>query len=169
MNSRNEFSISLGRKLRLVLIALLGEIGFDFFLHAGILKNWYESPVPFLLPQQDAFRLIPLGYASFFLLTVLLMWMMLKTGITGGKKGFIFGLQLGGLMWLSFTLGLGSIATAPAGMLAGWFVGQSFELALAGWIMGTGLEQGKLGNLFLKVFGFLILCLVLGIILQNIL
>ena len=42
------------------LLALLAVIGFDLFLHAGILASWYSRPSTFLRPPEETFKLIPL-------------------------------------------------------------------------------------------------------------
>jgi len=46
------------------------SLGFDLFLHAGLLARLYVEPGPFLLPPMVAFRRIPLGYLSFLVLTL---------------------------------------------------------------------------------------------------
>ena len=60
--------------ISLTLIAWLAMLGFDFFLHAGLLAGLYVEPSPFLLPPLSAFALIPVGYAAFLLSSVLLVW-----------------------------------------------------------------------------------------------
>ena len=87
-------------------------LGFDFLFHAGLLAQLYVEPSPFLLPPEAAFRLIPLGYLSFLMMTLLLTWLMVKQRVQGGRDGFIFGLKLGGLIWGSLVIGLTSITSA---------------------------------------------------------
>ena len=72
-------------------------ISFGFLLHAGHLAGLYLQPSPFLVPPLTAFRLIPVGYLSFLLFAVLLVWLMLRLNLTGWRAGAIFGLKLGGL------------------------------------------------------------------------
>ena len=59
-----------GHLVKIGLLAWLAVIGFDLFLHAGVLAGIYSEPSPFLLPPEEAFRLIPLGYLSFLMLIV---------------------------------------------------------------------------------------------------
>ena len=92
--------------VKIGLLAWLAVIGFDLFLHAGILAGLYSEPSPFLLSPEDAFRLIPLGYVSFLVLIILLFWLMLKFSIIGWKSGLIFWIE-------SWRISLGSIDTRP--------------------------------------------------------
>lgn len=155
------------RLIRIVLIALFAEIGFDFLVHAGILADLYKQPSPFLLPLDQAARLIPLGYLSFLIITALLAWLMVALEVRGGRRGLLFGLAFGGTVWASLVIGLASISTAGWSLLGGWFIGQSLELGIAGMVIGAGLKAERLTRVALSVAGFVIACLVVGIVLQN--
>ncbi len=150
------------------LLALLSVIGFDLFLHAGVLANWYARPSPFLLPSEEAFRLIPLGYLSFLLLIVFLLWLMARLDIVGWRAGLVFGLKIGALIWGALILGLLSISTASVSLLVGWFLGQTVELGIAGMVLGSGLSTNRLRSLLVKVIVFFIVMVTLAILLQNI-
>jgi hypothetical protein len=154
--------------LLLTFIAWLAMVGFDFLLHAGLLAGLYLQPSPFLLPQTTAFALIPVGYLSFLLLAILLVWLMIRLKLAGGRQGALFGLELGGLIWGAFVLGLLSISTASSSLLIGWFVGQSLELAIAGAVIGSGLAGVRLRRLFVVVIVFVLLSIVTTIILQSV-
>ena len=143
-------------------------IGFDFFLHAGILAPLYAKKSTFLLPPERAFALIPIGYISFLGLATLLTWLMVKLNIQEWRKGALFGFQLGFLAWGSLILGLYSISTASPVLLWAWFLGQTVELGIAGAVAGYGLAERKLRRLFWMVFIFAILAIVAGIIWQNV-
>jgi hypothetical protein len=158
---------SRGQALRLTFIAWLSMLGFDFLLHAGLLAGLYLQPSPFLLPPVTAFALIPVGYASFLLLAVLLVWLMMRLNLAGWRQGALFGLELGGLAWGAFILGLLSISTASVALLIGWFIGQTLELALAGAVIGSGLAGTRLRQLFVVVIVFVLLSIVTTIILQS--
>jgi len=160
--------IKLKRRGVLILLAWLNMIGFDFLLHAGILAPLYREPHPFLLPMEQAFRLIPIGYASFLVIAVLLMWLMNRLHVRSGLTGFMFGLELGFLTWGAFCLGLYSISPAPPVLLAGWFVGQSIEMGLGGLVIGVGLEREKLGKLAGWVLFSTVIMIILGIVIQNV-
>jgi hypothetical protein len=156
--------------LSLILLTLLGwlsMIGFDFFLHAGLLAHLYLTPSPFLLPATTAFRLLPVGYLSFLALALILLWLMRSLQIKRGWPGAVFGLQLGGAMWGAFVLGLFSISTADPLLLLGWFVGQTVELAIGGAVIGSGLAGTSLRRLGLIVLALLIALVLLTIGLQS--
>ena len=154
--------------VKIGLLAWLAVIGFDLFLHAGILADLYSKPSPFLLPPQEAFRLIPLGYLSFILLIVFLLWLMSKLTVVGWRAGLVFGLKVGVLISAAGTLGLLSISTASVSLLVGWFLGQTVELGIAGMVLGSGLSTNRLRSLLVKVVIFFIAMGALAILLQNI-
>lgn len=155
---------------RIALIVLLGwlaMLGFDFFVHGGLLAGLYVQDRPFLLRPAQAFSLIPLGYLSFLLLSGALTWLMVRMVVHDGREGAVFGLKLGALVWGALVLGLVSISTAGLDLLAGWFVGQVAELALAGYFVGSALGGGSLKRLFRNVIVLLVLFAVVTIVLQS--
>ncbi len=167
MNSNPDQSLPSGFYIRLTLLAWLSMIGFDFFLHAGLLTRLYTEPSPFLLPPERAFALIPIGYLSCLGLAVLLTWLMARLGLRGWRQGAFFGIQLGLLAWGSLVLGLFSISTASPALLLGWFLGQTVELGIAGVVLGHGVAERRLGRLFVMVLVFVIIAFVAGVIVQN--
>jgi hypothetical protein len=168
MDTSNQPHHSLGFYIKLTLLAWLAMIGFDFFLHAGLLAPVYAQPSPFLLPLDRAFALIPVGYLSFLMLGVFLLWLMLKLKIKAWKNGAIFGLQVGVLTWGAFAIGLFSISTAPPNLLAAWFLGQAIELGIAGGVIGYGITQSSFGRLFVRILIFVFVSIMIAIVLQNI-
>lgn len=141
----------VSRMAAAIAVSGLLMLGLDFLLHGGVLAALYLGPSSFLLPPKQAFALIPLGYLALALLAVLLVWLMSRLHIGGAQDGFVFGLKLGALVWGAETLGLASISTADPLLLAGWFVGQSIELALAGAVAGLALAGMRLSRLFALV------------------
>ena len=170
-NKPQSVSKSTGRVVQITkigLLALLSVVGFDLFLHAGVLASWYARPSPFLLPPEEAFRLVPLGYLSFLILIGMLIWLMLKMGVIGWKAGLVFGLKIGAFVWGALVLGLLSISTASVSLLVGWFLGQTVELGIAGMVIGSGLSTDRLRSLLVKVVIFFVIMVALAILLQNI-
>jgi hypothetical protein len=51
--------------------------------------------------------------------------------------------------------------------LAGWFIGQTLELAIAGAVVGSGLAGMRLRRLLGVVLVFVLLCVATTIILQS--
>jgi hypothetical protein len=159
---------SIKQLLGVILLSWLVVIGIDFLLHASILAPLYAKPDPFLLPPDRAFALIPLGYLSFLLLAVMLVWLMNRLSIITWRDGLIFGLIIGALIWGAFMLGLLSIATINPLLALSWFLGQTVELGIAGLIAGAGLGAASLKKLALWSVVILLVSLVVGILLQNI-
>jgi hypothetical protein len=153
--------------LFLTFIAWLSMLGFDFLLHAGLLAKLYLQPSPFLLPPLTALKLIPVGYLSFLLLAILLVWLMIRLNLAGWRQGAIFGLELGGLTWGAFVLGLGSVSTASFALLIAWFIGQTLELTIAGTVVGSGLAGMRLWRLFGVVIILVLVSVIITIILQS--
>ena len=162
-----EATVSLKRATLLILLCWLSMIGFDFLLHGGILATFYVETSPFLLPLEQSFRLIPLGYLSFLLLAILLVWLMLRLEVHGWRDGLIFGVKLGALVWGAMVLGLMSISTASWGLLVGWFIGQTVELGIAGLFAGSGLSGTRLTRLFMADVGLILLSALITIVLQS--
>lgn len=159
---------SIGHLVKISLLALTAIIGFDLFLHAGVLNPLYSSADPFLLAPEEAFQRIPLGYLSFAILTILILWLMHRMEIQGWRRGLVFGLMIGGLVWGSLVLGLFSISTASPALLIGWFLGQTAELGISGMVIGSGLAVERLRPLLIRVLIFFVMAVILGIAIQNI-
>jgi hypothetical protein len=154
------------KNIAILLLAWLVMIAFDLFLHAGLLARLYTQESPFLLTAEAAFRRIPLGYVSFFLLGVLLLWLMSKAQVSDRKNGFIFGATVGSITWGALTLGLYSISTAPPTLLLGWWLGQALELGLAGYVFGADRQGIKRGRILRWALFFLLLSIVLTVAMQ---
>lgn len=112
-------------------------MGIDVYLHGGLLARLYVEPSSFLLPAEDAFRRIPLGYLTFLILTIGLFWLFRRLHVRGAAAGFRLGAVAGAVAWGALVLGLYSISTASPSLLAGWWMGQSVELAFAGAVLGA--------------------------------
>jgi hypothetical protein len=147
--------------------AWIASIGFDLFLHGGVLARLYTSSNPFLLPPADAFRRIPLGYLAFLVLTVALFWTMRRLDIGGFVPGLRFGAISGFALWGALALGLYSVSTASIALLGGWWIGQTLELALAGAVLGTAAKGAKLRRVWTRVIVFVITCMIATVALQS--
>jgi hypothetical protein len=93
--------------------------------------------------------------------------LMIQLKLAGWRQGALFGLELGGLTWGAFVLGLLSVSTASFSLLFGWFIGQTLELAIAGAVIGSGLVGMRLWRLFGVVIVFVLLSVIMVIILQS--
>jgi hypothetical protein len=148
------------RYVQLSLLVWVATIGVDFFLHGGIFAAVYLQDSPFLLADKEAFRRIPLGYLALLATAGLAVWILNQASGRGWRKGLQLGMALGAVMGFSYAVGLFSISTASAELLAAWFVAQVIEWAIAGAIIGHGLVVDSLRRLTLAVaLGFLLLFL----------
>lgn len=121
------------------------------FLHGGLLARLYIEPSPFLLPAEDAFRRIPLGYLTFLILTICLFWLFRRLRVRGAAAGFRLGAVAGAVVWGALVLGLYSISTASPALLTGWWIGQSVELAFAGAVLGAVADGVSLKRVWAMV------------------
>lgn len=148
-------------------LSWLSMLAVDFFLHGGLLAGLYVKPSPFLLPPAELFRLIPLGYLAALLSTVLLLWLMLRLGLSGWRRGLTFGLQLGALIGGAGALGLLSASTAGLDWLVGLFVAQTMQMGIAGGVAGSGLGGTRLRALLVTVVVLVFLLVAVTIALQS--
>jgi hypothetical protein len=156
------------RLVGVVLLAWFAVLGFDFFLHGGLLARLYSEPSPFLLPPGEAFQFIPLGYLSFLVFEIFLVWLMLQLDVNGWRSGMVLGLQVGVFVWGALVLGLLSITTASLELMAGWFAGQTLEAGIGGMVTGAGLITERPWRLTIYVMIFVIIFIVVTVVLQSI-
>ena len=144
-------------------------IGIDFLFHASILQNiWKEITIA--KPLLELALLIPVGYASFLFLTILIGYLFVniykeKPPLNEGVK---FGVLFGGLYSLSSFLGSFSFLDIPVFFLILTNIVYFIE------IFGVVIVYNNLlfGDRFRKKVGMIIvvfiLLLISGIIIQNI-
>lgn len=163
MRAAGEFS----RALLSVAPAFVVSLGFDLFLHGGLLASLYAEPGPFLLGPRDAFRRIPLGYLAFLILTLALYWLLRRLGVRGAAAGFRHGAVAGAIVWGALTVGLYSISTATVPLLAGWWIGQTIELGLAGAVLGAAASGVPLKRIWVQVALAVAACVAVTVLLQS--
>lgn len=159
---------SLARDVSLVLAAWALSLGFDFFLHGGLLARLYARDSAFLLPPESAFARIPAGYLAFLLLTGALYWLFRRLDIRGWRDGARLGAIAGLVLWGVMALGLWSISTAPVDLLVAWGVGQGIELGLAGVVLGAGRGGTPLRRIWGRVAVAIVLFIVATVVLQSV-
>ena len=132
-----------------------------------MLARLYAEPSPFLLAPEEAFRRIPLGYLAFLGLTAALYWLLRCLGVRGAAAGFRYGAVAGAVVWGALAIGLYSISTAEPGLLAGWWVGQTVELGLAGAVLGAAVKGVSLKRIWMVVVAAVVLFAAATIALQS--
>jgi hypothetical protein len=156
------------RQFQATVLGWLAMLGWDFFLHGGLLASFYLKESSFLLGPREAFRLIPLGYLSFLIYAILLTWVLPRFDISNWKQAFSIGLTVGLLTWGAFVLGLISISTIETPLAIAWIIGQMIEIGIAAVVIYLSLQAESLRRISLFVMFFIFLAFALTIILQNV-
>jgi len=162
---KNQFSIR--RLIGATFLAWIAVLGFDFLLHGGLLARIYAEPSPFLLPPDDAFRLIPLGYTSFLVFQIFLVWLLVRLEIKDSKSGFWLGLKVGAAVWGAMVLGLLSISTASINLMAGWWIGQTIEAGIGAMVAAIGLKTMRPWRTLIYIILFVIAMIIVTVGLQS--
>jgi energy-converting hydrogenase Eha subunit B len=148
-------------------VAWLAMLGFDFFLHGGLLSGFYTGDDPYLLTPLQAFNRIPIGYAGFLLMAAFLVWLAVRLKAAGWWQGARLGLGVGLIIWLSQALGLYSITRASIPLLLAWTIGQSIEMGFAGGLIGIALERHRLRRPFWIALISAVIFVILTVLLQT--
>ena len=155
------------RVVSAVAAAWMLSLGFDVFLHGGLLARLYVEPSPFLLGPEPAFRRIPIGYLAFLVLALALYWLVARLGVRGAVAGARQGIAAGAVVWGAMGLGLYSISTASLPLLAGWWIGQTMELGLAGAVFGAAANGTSLKRIWVLVMVAVVACVAATVVLQS--
>lgn len=160
-------------KTRFIISTLMAWLVFlmlDFLAHAGLLNALWAKELPALKPEEELFLLIPFGYLSFFILTLLIGWLYVRLFKTAGspKKGLIFGMSFGLLYALSIFLGWYSFINLPLLFLFLASLVYFVEISAVGLIYGFLLHPASIKKRVWGLFTVIFLGLVLGIIWQNV-
>jgi len=75
-------------------LAWIVFIGIDFLFHASLLEKMWQEEVKSIKPDIDLFILIPVGYSSFFLLTVLVGYAFTKIYQEKPRSNEVIGFSL---------------------------------------------------------------------------
>src|SRR3989344_3237296 len=77
-NNNTNLAVSQKRFWTSTVLAWILFVGIDFLFHASLLGSFWREDIAALKPLSDLFLLIPAGYISFFLLTLLLGYIFYK-------------------------------------------------------------------------------------------
>jgi hypothetical protein len=155
------------RLIQVALLAWFAMIGFDLLMNAGLLAHFYNWQLPGFLPPMKMFLYIPLGYAAFLLHAILILWLMVRMNVRGGRAGAIFGGTFGVLVGVAGFLGQMSIFAFPLTMLLCWAVFHMLSFILLGAVIGSGLAATRLRSLTRRVVALFLICLIVSIVMQN--
>lgn len=158
--------IASSRHAGTVGLAWLAMVGVDFVLHAGLLAPLYNWDSPFLLPPAEAFVRIPVGYLSFLVVAGALVWLLARLHVRSGRDAAATAAGAGAIGWGALLLGLWSISTADPQLLLGWWLGQTAELAVGGYVVGAKWAGVRTRTLAARIATLLVLGVVSVIVLQ---
>jgi hypothetical protein len=159
------------RKVVAVIMAWLLFIGVDFLFHASLLESYWKEDIAVLKSLEDLFLLIPAGYLSFLLLTILIFFVYDKifTSKPKLKESIVFGVVFGLLFSLSNLLGLYSYISLPVEHLILFNLVYFLEIVVVVVMIHLVLFSEKRKKvIWMGVLCFFLL-LILGIVIQNIL
>ena len=154
--------------LRIILLSWLAFVGFDLFLHAGLLAFLYHEDSPAILSPLDAFYRIPIGYFAFFLYVAFLYWLIISMNFSLRNDIIKFSTIVGVFFSVSSTLAQFSILRVNEYLLLGWGIGLIIEFFICGIIIAYGLTGYSQKKLFYIVLLFDLLLFSITIIMQNV-
>lgn len=166
MNTSPNFRKSAGA----VLLAWLLFIGVDFLFHGSVLATFWQRDIEAIHQQETLFMLIPYGYASFLLLTVLIYYLIINVfGSHPELKGIIiFAVIFGILFSTSNLLGLYSYINIPLNHLVMSNLVYFIEIIVVSYSIYHTLTTERFMKALWKSLGIFILLVVVGIVVQNI-
>jgi hypothetical protein len=156
------------RPVATVVLSWLAMIGVDVFLHAGALAPLYDWDSPFLLRPGEAFVRIPIGYLSLVVVAIALAWLLPRLDARRGRDGALIAGMIGAVAWGALLLGLWSISTAEPKLLAGWWIGQTVELGVGGFVIGSVVGGERLRAVAWRVGALIVVGAASAVILQAI-
>lgn len=152
------------------IIAWIVFIGIDFFFHASLLESLWQEEIDSIKPEMDLFVLIPLGYLSFLLLTLLVGYSFTKIFQTKPNRTKVLGFALifGLLYSISNLFGVFSFVNIPLKHLIIMNVIYFIEISAVVFIFYKAAYRNKLNRvLWYSILTFFAL-VIIGIIIQNI-
>ena len=158
---------------RFVLVTFLAWLIFlmlDFLAHTVFLNSFWAQDFPAIKSKDELFRLIPIGYLSFLILTFLVGWLYSRLFKANGNTmtGFVFGAIFGGLFSLSTFLGWYSFLSLPPLFLFLVSLVYFVEISGVGLVFGYLLHPASIKKRIRVIVGIIVLGFCSGIILQNI-
>lgn len=152
-----------------VILAWLAFLALDFLAHATLLRSLWARDLPALKSPEELFRMIPFGYMSFLLLTLLLGVLYWRIHPDGGSpvRGLRFGALVGAFFAVSNFLGWYSFLALPLDLLALTNLGYWLEFAAAGMIFGFLIPPSSIKKRAWIVIGGVLLILMVSVVLQN--
>ena len=152
------------------IIAWIVFIGIDFFFHASLLESLWQEEIEAIKPAIDLFILIPIGYLSFLLLTLLVGYSFTKIyqSKPSRKEVTVFSLIFGFLFSGSNFLAFIGFVNIPLKNVLIYNLIYFIEISAVVFIFYKTLYKTKIKKMvWYSILAFFVL-IILGITLQNI-
>lgn len=162
--------ITANRFILASFLAWIVFIGIDFLFHASILASLWDDALPALKPKQDLALLIPAGYLSFLLLTVLTGWLfrrLFRNTEPSEKAVWTFALVFATLFSGSYFMAQYSILNLPATHIAAFSLVYFIEIVAITWIYHFVFLTDRPKNLAWKLVLVFVGLVVVGVVVQN--
>ena len=158
------------RKIVAVIMAWILFIGVDFLFHASLLESLWKEDLSALKSLEDLAILIPVGYLSFLLLTILIFFVYSKIFRSKPefKESLSFGIVFGLLFSLSNLLGLYSYITLPLKHLIIFNLVYFIEIIVVVTSFHYFLYSEKRKKVIWLGILYFFLLLIIGIVIQNV-
>lgn len=101
-------------------------------------------------------------------LAIALVWLLPRLGVQRAGQGAVLAASAAAVVWGALLLGLWSIATVDPALLAAWWVGQTAELALGGYVVGAALAGARMRTLVVLAVAVLAVGGSSAVVLQSI-
>jgi hypothetical protein len=160
MVSKKRFAAATG-------IAWFSFVCIDFFTHASLLAPFWRREYAAFKSPHELFALIPYGYVSFLLLTLLFGWLYVRLHTHGVADGVRFGLAFGALFAASTFLAWYSALAIPAVFTFLIAVVYATEITAVGFVYGFLLHTASFRK---RAWGVIAVCffmLVASVVLQS--
>ncbi len=151
------------------ILAWVVFIGIDFLFHASILESLWQEEIDSIKPTTDLFILIPMGYLSFLLLTILVGFTFTKIypSKPEGMQVVRFSLIFGLLYSLSNLFGLYSYMNIPLKQLIIHNLVYFIEISAVVFIFYKSIYRKNLNKIIRYSLLAFFLLVVIGLIIQN--
>jgi len=151
------------------ILAWIVFIGIDFLFHASLLETLWQEEIESIKSAKDLFILIPVGYSSFFLLTVLVGYAFTKIYQEKPKSKEVIGFILifGFLFSGSNLLALFAYVDIPLKQIIIYNVVYFIEISAVIFIFYKAMFMRQINKLiWYSILTFFVLILI-GITIQN--
>jgi hypothetical protein len=170
MDSENQEGYPLKKLVPAAIGAWVGYLVIDFLTHAVFLANWWRATETYWLTPSELFQRIPFGYTSFAIYCIVLTWLInrLYRNQVNLTRGVRFGAIAGMVSGIASVLGNYSAFRMPPSALIVWPMSIMLDSAVAGGIIVWVMTADHPWKQVVKVFGWMLLFFILGVVIQNI-